>query len=600
MRFLGFLLFVLLVNISTTCGMVSTIAVSGDAVPGVALGQFDSFDRARINAVGDGVFTAILLQGLGGVTADDDTAVFKLDGNAVTLLAREGGNVPTVAGTSFSSFSQVAIDDQGNTLVRGMMAQTGGVTSSNNHGLWRYSTSGDTLLARTDSQNVPGIPSANFETLPIEGIPFSGDGRAAFSSSLLTGGGVGTGDNRGLWNYQDNAGTLVSRKGTSPVPGVPVATFNNYGVPAINDNNQIVVTAVLNTGGSVTTNNRNGIWKFSDTTGTLIARTGMSDAPGLGGISFTTLSDAVINNSGQVAFKASGSVANSNGVWLYTNDVGELLARGGSGVVPDIPDANFDVFRDPVLSDTGHAVFAATLLAGPGGITSANDKGLWIMNNSNDDHLLLRSGSGNVPGITDANFLQFDTYAINEAGIVALTATLETGPGDVTTGNDTGLWLIDPAGSNTLIAREGDSLAGRTISSLSFANNSGGSDGRPTGLNQLNQLLFQATFTNGDAGLFLYTPSSTGTSPGDFDLDGDVDGRDFLIWQRGGSPNSLSASDLADWQAYYGTGPLVSALRLPPAAEAASPVPEPSVWSLLAVALCFSQGRTRGQPPHTC
>src|SRR5262245_39274161 len=39
---------------------------------------------------------------------------------------------------------------------------------------------------------------------------------------------------------------------------------------------------------------------------------------------------------------------------------------------------------------------------------------------------------------------------------------------------------------------------------------------------------------------------------GDFDGDGDVDGRDFLVWQRGGSPNPLSAGDLAQWQANYG------------------------------------------------
>jgi hypothetical protein len=44
------------------------------------------------------------------------------------------------------------------------------------------------------------------------------------------------------------------------------------------------------------------------------------------------------------------------------------------------------------------------------------------------------------------------------------------------------------------------------------------------------------------------------TSPllGDFDRDGDVDGRDFLVWQRGGSPTPFSASDLAHWQANYG------------------------------------------------
>ena len=37
------------------------------------------------------------------------------------------------------------------------------------------------------------------------------------------------------------------------------------------------------------------------------------------------------------------------------------------------------------------------------------------------------------------------------------------------------------------------------------------------------------------------------------DGDGDVDGRDFLVWQRSGSPAPLSAGDLADWQDSYGT-----------------------------------------------
>lgn len=40
--------------------------------------------------------------------------------------------------------------------------------------------------------------------------------------------------------------------------------------------------------------------------------------------------------------------------------------------------------------------------------------------------------------------------------------------------------------------------------------------------------------------------------PGDFDNDGDVDGRDFLTWQRGGSPAPLSSADLASWQNNYG------------------------------------------------
>lgn len=58
---------------------------------------------------------------------------------------------------------------------------------------------------------------------------------------------------------------------------------------------------------------------------------------------------------------------------------------------------------------------------------------------------------------------------------------------------------------------------------------------------------------------------------GDFNDDEVVDGQDFLVWQRGGSPERLSASDLADWIAQFGA----TARRTMPA------VPEPSVWALV-------------------
>ncbi len=61
--------------------------------------------------------------------------------------------------------------------------------------------------------------------------------------------------------------------------------------------------------------------------------------------------------------------------------------------------------------------------------------------------------------------------------------------------------------------------------------------------------------------------------PGDFDFDGDVDGLDFLQWQRGDSLNSFSASDLDDWEANFG---MVTQLT-----ATAAVVPEPSTRIML-------------------
>jgi len=73
---------------------------------------------------------------------------------------------------------------------------------------------------------------------------------------------------------------------------------------------------------------------------------------------------------------------------------------------------------------------------------------------------------------------------------------------------------------------------------------------------------------------------------GDFDIDGDVDGFDFLKWQRGESPNPLSASDLADWETNYGT--------VAPLSATSTAVPEPatSIMLLIGMATMLTGGRT--------
>jgi hypothetical protein len=69
--------------------------------------------------------------------------------------------------------------------------------------------------------------------------------------------------------------------------------------------------------------------------------------------------------------------------------------------------------------------------------------------------------------------------------------------------------------------------------------------------------------------------SATEGTPGDFDGDGKVDGRDFLIWQRGGTTPALDPALLADWKTNYGTGSLAAVAVLP----------EPATGMLLVSAL---------------
>ena len=96
----------------------------------------------------------------------------------------------------------------------------------------------------------------------------------------------------------------------------------------------------------------------------------------------------------------------------------------------------------------------------------------------------------------------------------------------------------------------------------------------PTGLTetQFNDFFSSATFTaEPGTGVNTFT-LELASATGDYNNDGSVDGIDFLVWQRGESPNSLSQADLTLWESTYGTS-TVSA--------SATTVPEPTSLILI-------------------
>ncbi|MCH8840046.1 MAG: hypothetical protein IH831_05090, partial [Planctomycetes bacterium] len=70
----------------------------------------------------------------------------------------------------------------------------------------------------------------------------------------------------------------------------------------------------------------------------------------------------------------------------------------------------------------------------------------------------------------------------------------------------------------------------------------------------------------------------SGILPGDYNLDGIVDGEDFLLWQRDPSVGSLAV-----WEANYG--------MVAPLSANSAAVPEPTTSALALAALCLAIGR---------
>jgi len=137
----------------------------------------------------------------------------------------------------------------------------------------------------------------------------------------------------------------------------------------------------------------------------------------------------------------------------------------------------------------------------------------------------------------------------------------------------------------------GGPLPTSSTSALLFQN--AASAGSTTNLADYALTAGDATFTNNAGTAFTLVAAAADSA--NFDGDSDIDGEDFLIWQRGaGSPGGLAqgdanndgnvnAADLAIWETQYNVPPL----------SGIATVPEPHAISLLCYGLLAFCGTTR-------
>ncbi len=487
----------------TAWSATTPIAITGDQAPGTPEGAVFELSLVNnfplLNDAGQVAFNANLRNGLGGVDDTNNTGIWRDN----TLVARSGSPAPGTPNGAVFIFPSTKENTPPRLNNAGQVAfwaplrtGVGGVNDTNDRGIWIDNT----LIARKGAP-APDTPAGSiFDSL---GSPrFNHRGQVAFLAVLRTGlGGVDDTNDRGIWRD----GTLVAREG-SQAPGTPTgAVFNSFLEPsAFNDAGQVAFLAVLRTGsGGVNNTNDLGIWSGN----TLVARKG-SQAPGTpGGVVFDAFWHPAINNAGQIAFRAilltgSGGVDDTNDMGLWSGST--LVAREGSQAPGTPTGAAFEIFRNnPVLNNAGQVAFRASLRRGSGGVDLTNNNGIW-----RDSTLVAREGS-QAPGTpSGVVFNSFDDPMLNDGGQVAFNATLRGGVDDT---NDRGLWIHGPNGDALLIAREGDDLAGRTISTVKMF--SPGSNSHRHSLNDFSQAVYRAEFTNNDIGFFLFTPEIHWISP---------------------------------------------------------------------------------------
>ncbi len=323
-------------SMSTAAITATTGMVSG---PQLQTAQFDTLGFLLLHSPSDIlVFNARLKRSIGGVDTSSSRGVWKDAGGAKEILLREGiSSIPATGASQLLVPSAEGVNFAGQTVFLGSMVPgVGEVTAEDSLALWRAGgAAGDLLVARTGSGNVAGVPGASFRALSDSRI--NSTGKLAYAGELRLEGAVTSANDRGIWTFEGDANHLVARSGFAAT-GVPQSEFEAFGAPVLSDSGQTLFSGSLRTG--------------------------------VGGV----------------------TAATSRGIWAMNETSGALIARSGVGRVPGASAARFAEFGALASNNDGLAAFAATLENGVGGVDSESNQGLWLMDAVGDGRMIARTG----------------------------------------------------------------------------------------------------------------------------------------------------------------------------------------------------------------
>ncbi len=474
-----------------------TVAFTGDPAPGTdaafaALAFYYKGTRwlqPSLNNAGHVAF-------YGSVDDGNKFGIWSEGSGSLALVARNGRTTPG----PYRLEGPLSLNDAGQTVFVGE-----GVNIQ--RGLWLEGNGSLELVTHIGSE----APGTNREFVGFDFVsPILNDiGQTAFQGRI-SGPRIDGSNYFGIWSNGRGPLALVAGQGDlAPGTSAVFSGFDGHvGRLVFNSSGQTAFQGYL-IGPGVDDNNRDGIWSEGKGSLGLVARSG-SDAPGADA-KFLGFGGPTLNDAGQTAFRGSLSVpgalgiANGSGIWAERDGSLALIARDGNAA-PGTSEI-FSSFGFPILNGVGQTAFRGSLTV-PGG-DGRSHWGIW---SEREGTLSLVAREGSIAPGTDAAFVtSLFSPAFNDLGQVAFGGFL-TGP-NVDSSNDLGIWAQNPLGLLTLIAREGDLLDVddgpgtdfRMIRNLTFGHHksTGNEDGRASGFNDLGQLAFRATFTDGTSGIFV-------------------------------------------------------------------------------------------------
>ncbi len=499
------------------CQLLSTLLLIGAAA---ASAHADSFRTVQFLGTAQG--SDPMINGLGGVTYTTYTpnaGVYRAmsePGGILTTASASGSPAPGLpSGTNISFLGNVFPDSAGRPGFSAYLTGTGVTSNVNDYAVWSLNNGAPTVAMRLGDQapgNVPGVTYLAQSNISPGAFNYNSRGDVTFNA-YVTGPGITSANNRGVWTSQGGTTTQLAQLG-SQAPGMPsgmvYSEFVNGGMnlAPLNGNGQSLISARTTGPGGAT---GEGVWMGGPSGMNLILQRGDA-APGLPGNTFAAFGGASINNQNHVAFMGypDGPAGVSYGLWSGAPGSFSLLAATTQPAAAAGPGVSFGQIGGPALSGSDKVAFDSTLTGS--GVTTSNDSSVWMYDGSGLK-MLIREGM-QAPGFPAGDKMGSVTlndaldYAINSAGRVALAATYV----DPLNNYHRAIWESSPSGNLVPVLSEGQTMvvngATRTIQFLfTRLGESGLQDGQFTGFNENGQIAFVADFTDGTSGEFVFTPT---------------------------------------------------------------------------------------------
>jgi hypothetical protein len=494
-----------------TSGASVRVTKPGLPVPGQAGVNYSTLSPTAPNVLSN-TGSLIFQTGVAGPGHPYGTATLLRDpgtGNCATILRHIDPAPSLPAHVVLLPIVAINMNDSNSIFYRAPLYGTGPTVPPTQDDAIFLRTSGGavhTLIAREGNAapDTTGLPLALGECYgTLDELFIANNDKTAFAGTLKVGvNGVTTANDRCIWKDESGTGAavrLIAREGVTVLSAAPcgmapiISTIRTIQSMQMNLNGDIVIQATLNDAASTP-----GIWMYSGGSFSLVLAKGdqvldENQVPRL--VSNVTISKrnpfATLTGGGPVgrlrAFNESGQVAllvaHSGGSGAYFVGKAPALKPIAVGLqeAAEIPGAQWNNIKPgAVINSTDDTAFRATLLIGTGGVTAANDTGIWAedgvdLPQADMLQLIAREGDpapGAPVGAVFADLEQNPVY--NDYRTVAFQAQMLTGgglvtpgPGGITYYERFGLWKGPATGAQTLVARSGaPSLGGTTLNGL--------------------------------------------------------------------------------------------------------------------------------------